>query len=304
MPEQQLLSTANVSQALGVGVTTIKRWVDEGVLPAYKTAGGHRRIALADVMRLVREGHFPRLDLARLNLPDVGGGDAAPEDLSGRLRVALREGDGATIRGLIHGCYAAGMAIEEMTDAVIAPAMHGLGHDWETGRIDVFHEHRGTMLVMAALHELKPAVEANADKDRPVALGGNPEGELHALASQLIQLTLLDAGWDPVNLGAHTPLASLRRALHELRPRLLWLSATHLPSPPDRFLAEYRELYREAERLGTAVAVGGQALSGCVRALMPYTTFGDGLSHLAAFARTLHPRPRPPRRGRPARPSY
>jgi hypothetical protein len=36
-----------------------------------------------------------------------------------------------------------------------------------------------------------------------------------------------------------------------------------------------------------------------VRSAIPYTTYGDGLGHLAAFARTLHFRPKPPRRGRP-----
>ena len=33
--------------------------------------------------------------------------------------------------------------------------------------------------------------------------------------------------------------------------------------------------------------------------IVSYTTHGDGMSHLAAFARTLHPRPKRPRRGRP-----
>ena len=48
-----------------------------------------------------------------------------------------------------------------------------------------------------------------------------------------------------------------------------------------------------------AVAIGGRALREPLRSRIPYTTHGDGLSHLAAFARTLQPRPNPPRRGRP-----
>ena len=36
-----------------------------------------------------------------------------------------------------------------------------------------------------------------------------------------------------------------------------------------------------------------------IRPSMLYTTYGDGLTHLAAFAKTLHPRPKRPRRGRP-----
>jgi hypothetical protein len=36
-----------------------------------------------------------------------------------------------------------------------------------------------------------------------------------------------------------------------------------------------------------------------LRSQLPYTSYGDGLMHLAAFANTLNPRPARPRRGRP-----
>jgi len=299
MTDKEFHSPAEVSQALGVSETTIKRWVDAGVLPAHKTVGGHRRILVTDVLRMVRDGNFPFLDLSRLNLsaspkaPD-------PEKLSRRLFDALQVGDIALTRSLIHGAYAAGMAMEELGDGVVAPAMSRLGQDWVTGRIDVMHEHRGTLLCTAVLHELKPVLEANAEKDRPVAVGGNPEGDYSLLASLLVQMVLLDAGWEAVNLGPHTPLASFRLALRELEPRVMWLSASHLPDPW-KFLAEYREFYEEAEGGGVAVAIGGRAIHGTLRAEMPSTFHGDNLAQLAAFARTLHPRPSPPKRGRPTK---
>jgi len=143
-------------------------------------------------------------------------------------------------------------------------------------------------------------LEARAERKRPVAVGGAPERDPYLLATLLSQMVLLDGGWEAVNLGPNTPLASLTSAMRELRPRLVWLSVSHLEKSVD-FLRAYGEFYKAAEQMGVAVAVGGQALVDTVRSAMPYTTYGDGLKHLAAFARTLHPRPKRPRRGRPPR---
>jgi excisionase family DNA binding protein len=297
-PGPSYLSTAQVAQALGVGVSTVKRWVDEGILPAHRTAGGHRKLLKADVIRLARDGDFPALDLGRLHAAAQRHGPPDPAEMADRLVGAMEAGDGDRVRALILGAYQAGMAIDLMADAAIAPAMQRIGHGWEVGRLDVMHEHRGTQLCTAALYELRSRLEAQAARDRPVAVGGAPERDYYIQGSQQAEMVLLDAGWKAVNLGPHTPIASFREAVDQWRPRLLWLSIGHLVDR-ERFLAEYPALYREAERAGVAVAVGGRALTDEVRRAMVYTTYGDGLRHLAAFARTLHRPPRPPRRGRP-----
>ncbi len=301
MTDREFYSPAEVSRALGVSVTTVKRWVDAGVLPAHKTAGGHRKILRADLLRIARTGNFPHLDLSRLHLQGHPR-ELNREKLSHRLYEALRAGDSTQTRSVIHGAYAAGVAIDDLGDSVIAPAMARLGHEWQHGRIDVLHEHRSTLLCTAVLHELQPALEATAEKDRPIAVGGNPEGDHSLLASLLVQMVLLDAGWNAVNLGPHTPLASFRLALRELKPRMMWLSASYL-ADPQSFLDEYHEVYKEAQDTGVAVAIGGQAIRGALRATMPCTFHGDSLAELSAFARTLHPRPCQPKRGRPTKPT-
>src|SRR4051794_19358357 len=107
MPDPQYVSTADVARALGVGVSTVKRWVDEGILPAHKTAGGHRKLLLADVLRMVREGDFPRLDLRGLQLVAGSQGRHDPDALAPQLLTALKRGDGDAVRSLIHGAYRA-----------------------------------------------------------------------------------------------------------------------------------------------------------------------------------------------------
>jgi len=56
---KDLLTTKQAADILGVGTTSIKRWSDEGKLPAYKTAGGHRRYRRADVENMMGDGLEP-----------------------------------------------------------------------------------------------------------------------------------------------------------------------------------------------------------------------------------------------------
>lgn len=296
--ERHYISSARAAEALGVSVSTVKRWVDEGVLPADRTAGGHRKLLRAEVLALARQGDLPRGDVAVLSAAWPGQPGDGLEGVEAALTEALVQGRAAEVSGIVRRAYGSGVAIEALADRVVAPAMARVGHDWEAARIDVWQEHRGTQLLAGALYDLKGELEARSERNRPVAVGGAPEGDPYLLATLLAQLVLLDAGWEAVNLGPNTPLPSLTRALRELRPRLLWLSVSHLEDE-GRFVKAYRDLYRAAERQGVAVALGGRTLPERVRAAVPYTTHGDGLTHLAAFARTLHPRPKRPRRGRP-----
>lgn len=296
--QPEYLSTAEAAEALAVSVSTVKRWVDEGILPAHVTAGKHRKLLRSEVLALARQGKLPRGDPAALagTITVAAGTDAVA--LSNALFDAVVGGKGPVASSILRRAYEAGLPVEIIADRVVAPAMVRVGHQWESARIDVWHEHRGTQICTAALNDLRRDLEPRAERNRPVAVGGAPEDDPYMLPSLLAQLVLLDAGWDAVNLGPNTPLPSLTKAIRELRPRLLWLSVSHLRDAGE-FVRAYRDLYRAAEQQGVAVAVGGRGLAADVRSSLIYTTHGDGLSHLAAFARTLHPRPTRPRRGRP-----
>jgi excisionase family DNA binding protein len=51
---EKYLSTREAAAQLGVALSTVQAWVESGVLPAWKTAGGHRRISIdaIEAMRL------------------------------------------------------------------------------------------------------------------------------------------------------------------------------------------------------------------------------------------------------------
>jgi excisionase family DNA binding protein len=296
------LSTAQVASGIGVSVSTVKRWVEDGVLPATKTAGGHRKLLLADVLEGARRNNLPVRDLAHF----TGGARTLrrrdPSNLQKTLFEALLNGDSSTVRAILHGAYQNGMPVEVLADDVIGPAMHQIGRDWQNGSIDVMHEHRASQLCAGVLFELKQMLETRARRQKPIAVGAAPEGDQSALGTLLCQMVLLDAGWDAVNLGPNTPLKSLCLAIHELHPKLVWLSISH-DIDSESFRRDHQALYRATQAADAALVIGGRALNEGFRAALSYTAYGDGLKHLAAFARSLNPQPRPPKRGRPPRQS-
>jgi len=228
--QPQYLSTAQAAEALAVSVSTVKRWVDEGVLPAHVTAGGHRKLLRGEVLALARQGNMPRGEPAVLAGAAAGAAGADPGTTADALFDALVGGNGPVASSVVRRAYEAGLPVEALADRVVAPAMARVGHQWESARIDVWHEHRGTQLCAAALHDLRRGLEPRAERNRPVAVGAAPEGDPYTLPTLLAQLVLLDAGWEAVDLGPNTPLPSLARAVREVRPRLVWVSVSYLRS--------------------------------------------------------------------------
>ena len=282
------VSTTTAAKALGLGVSTVKRMVDDGEILADRTPKGHRRIILSDLLARIRGGDLPYVDLQLLmDLCGEGEGPRQVPEIADQLLEALTRGDGEQSRALILRAHETGLTIPQLADDVIAPVMRKVGHRWEEGSIDVFHEHRGSQLCLTALQVLKDRLTPTPTIPAPlVALGGSPERDLYEMPSLLAEMMLSEQGWKAVNLGSNTPLASFEKAMREIRPRLLWLSVSYLEDV-DRFLREYERLYQTAQELNVAVAVGGFALSEEVRSRMSYVTFGDRLECLAALARVI-----------------
>jgi PAS domain S-box-containing protein/excisionase family DNA binding protein len=66
-------SPRNVADALGVGESTVKRWIDAGRMEADRTIGGHRRVALDEVLRFVRAEEMDVVHPETLGLDGLDG---------------------------------------------------------------------------------------------------------------------------------------------------------------------------------------------------------------------------------------
>lgn len=281
----QLLSPKQVARAIGVSESSLKRWCDQGWIQTVRTVGGHRKMLLADVLRFVRERQQPLVSPEVLGLPPVS--DHAELGLARakpRLVEALLGGDELLARQVVFDLHLAKHSWSVIFDDVVAAAFHEIGDRWACQHADVYQERRSCEIMLRILVELRK-VQREPDRAR-IATGGTIAGDFYALPSAMAELVLREVGFQATGLGHSIPLASLARAVEETQPDLFWLSVSHVPDTCD-FAAEFTGLSRACSATGTALVVGGRALTQDLRHRMTYAAFCDTMQQLEAFAIVL-----------------
>lgn len=250
----RLLSTRELSEALGVSESSIKRWVDGGRIAASKTEGGHRRVAVAEALRFIRESGSAVARPELLDLPDVAVARAHHHD---RLLDYLLEGDTPGARGWLASRYLEGTTVAALADGPIRDAMHALGELWRHDDSGIFVEHRATDSCLQAISQLRSMIAAPAPH-AACAVGGAPAGDPYLIPSQLAAMVVAECGMRAVNLGPDVPVPALERAVAELRPKLVWLSAS-VACAPARVTAFGR--FFETLPRSVSIIVGGREAS-------------------------------------------
>lgn len=297
----ELLSPRQVAEALGVSESSVKRWSDDGLLATQKTAGGHRKLARADVLRFVREQGYDVGKPELLGLARAPRGPGADEARRDQLVAALVAGDGEAIRRLVVGPFARGEPLTQLFDERVAPALRELGTRWEHGSVRVFEEHRAIGLVHRALHDIRQLLAHPPRGRRPHAIVATMTGDPYTVAVAMAELTLHEAGWTVTNLGPDNPAETLVEAIEVLRPRLVCIGINWVRDA-DEFAARHAVISDAARAGRAAVVIGGVRATPELRARIHYATCAANLRELIDFAATLEPtladRSRPPARSR------
>jgi MerR family transcriptional regulator, light-induced transcriptional regulator len=249
-------SPKEAAEIIGVSESSIKRWVDAGHITVHRTKGGHRRIALRELVRFVRAESIP------IVRPDLLGIEAVsrtePRELTDSMLFSLlAQGNGPSVRRALVGGYLAGRSVADLVDDVVAPAFEKLGTLWTHDDDGVFIEHRAVTLCMEALHQIG-LIMPERNGQTPVMVGGAPSGDPYILPTLAAALSLRDAGYLAVQLGADTPPTAFAHAVNEHRPRMVWVAMTSLQraSTLQRFIDELADLLSDAP---AEIVVGGQA---------------------------------------------
>jgi excisionase family DNA binding protein len=273
---------------MGISESSVKRWVDSGRIRAQRTAGGHRRIPLPDLVRFVREEGRAVVRPELLGLEEVAGQvDPAQEDAYGAFQQALLDGSQAQARAILAEAYLAGRSVAGLVDDLLAPAMREVGALWQFREDGIFLEHRAVGLCESALEAVRGLL-LPPQPGAPVAVGGGPADDPYTMPTHLAATVLAAEGLRTTDLGAFTPSEELARAAVAEGADLVWLAVSSA-SGAGSVRALAGDLEQALDQAGWCgpVVVGGPACRERVLALPPPCRLVPTMAELAALARGL-----------------
>lgn len=244
----QLWTTAEVARAFRVGVSSIKRWADEGELEAVRTPGGHRRYTLPSVYRFASIRNLATDLLPKLEQKELF--EEIPEPGEVSLLDALIAGDSEMVRSLVTPHVESVVQRAAFLDRVVGDSLREIGERWECGELGVDVEHRAAHLLAESIDRLRP----RARRDGALAVLACPPGEWHELPLHLVRLVLEWSGWRTELEGAQLPWDAARAAIDRTRPAILAFSARSSAPFHD---PEFESVVAECGARGTRVVAGG-----------------------------------------------
>ena len=277
------VSPKQLARAIQVSESSIKRWCDQGMIATLRTAGGHRRIPMNDVLRFLRANDFAVLRPEALGLPPTSGmtlpafGEAAE-----RFCQALLVGDEEAAHQVVLDLLLANQPVVTILEDVVTRALHRVGELWSAGAAEVYQERRACEIAYRILHETRQIIP-QPPHARHRAIGGTPEGDAYQLANAMVELSLRSCGWETVSLGVSLPFPTLRAAIQQHQPRLFWLSVSQL-ADEDGFVGKFNALY-DAVAAQVDLLIGGQALTERVRQRLRPAYYCENLRQVEILAR-------------------
>lgn len=270
---ESFLSTAQVARLLDVTETTVKRWADDGKLACEKTAGGHRKFRVGEVVAFSNAQGMSAAGLLVLD---------GPQKFADRVQLALMRRDmpalaqefaALALAGsplpLLSYLYQHQIAPVHIYDQIVREGLKEIGIQWAAGKLAVNEEHIASQATAVALAQLQTMVhkrEPHGGRAVCASLGIDQ----HEIGIRCVGYMLEQEGWSVVQIGANISSEEIILALWRVKPQLVCLSWTAHVDADGRAaeraadaIAALRAISNAAHAMGARVMVGG---AGAVRA--------------------------------------
>lgn len=259
-----LLSSRQTALLLDTHESSVKRWCNAGELSHSTTAGGHRRIALSDVVAFAVQQGVGR-DLITISEWAETVVDGVQRLRRGRVIPSLRQVvcdwllDASSIRvtALFRIARTFDVPLSTLYDGLIAEVLQSVGDSWAQGAFAVGEEHRVSESLLDVLYGIQTALEGQLPAQAPSVILGTMEGEEHVSGAMMIRTLLSEAGHSVCYLGRNVPSEDFLMFQQKHRAPLVCLSAT-ISRAPEQVIQVVNQLLSLPESQSPfRVAVGG-----------------------------------------------
>lgn len=245
-------SAPELAKLLSVNVSTVKRWVDNGLLSADVTTGGHRKISAAHLTAFIR--HQPKLARSSYIIKRMASlGNKKSFDYR-KYYSALFRAKTTSVQNALVDYYISGHSVTDIINEIVLPVLVTIGARWREGSLSISDEHRMTFILRAQLSALESMVVVPVRKKYRTALLACVTDEYHEIPLLLLSVLLKQAGWQCVILGIHTPPREVVRAAVEGQVDLICLAKIYSNIDGLRYIDT---VLRGLGSRGVPVALGG-----------------------------------------------
>jgi excisionase family DNA binding protein len=252
----KLFSTAEIAAAMGVGESSIKRWIDAGTLAAEKTPGGHRRVALTDFY------NFLRATGKKLVAPEAVGlhsgpafGTKTPMEV---CQTSLRTGDAFTFESALRLLRLSEPTVASILDNTVYTAFRAVRATCLHPSEECLILHRAISIAQSSLRITMAPTETTLSENSPRIVLADVGYEVDGIPTFFAEAAV----WDQANclqLGTNVPSKVVEGAIETFEADVLWLSASG-PGRRSAISNDFQTILKKANRSGVKVVVFGDAV--------------------------------------------
>ncbi|RMH68587.1 MAG: helix-turn-helix domain-containing protein [Gemmatimonadetes bacterium] len=259
--EVAYFNSREAAQILGVNVSSVKRWTDEGKLECIRTLGGHRKFMVRHLLDFLKKH---RRKTSQVNLTPI----ESEADLELRYHMFRRNYEALIppiyehafechrdqLQQILNELYLSQCPLAEIYGDILTPVLHKIGHEWEQGRISITEEHIATQTIRDSIIRLRGIIQIPTAKIGKV-LSLNLSHELHDIALKMTEHLLETKGFEVFYSGQITPTIHLAHVFERYQPDRLYISST--VAKADTTQQELDRLFALCEAHHCEVYVGG-----------------------------------------------
>ena len=264
------LNSKQVADIIGVNISTLKRWTDNGTLGCDKTAGGHRKFT----MNHIRDYYKNNPDAN--NNTDLKIEDIRQKQLFGliqkrnfkklaeKLAQSSLEAEETTVSNIINGLYMNGVPVADLFDYVVDVAGHIIESQLNNNEIvhtEAYVSRQLLTRVVDGLCSEMPNGKFNGKSGMCV----NFEDNLPDIGVVMSEVVLRHNGYNVFNTGSHAELGDLLSVIQKKKIDIVLFYLCNLQccnavvvENIEETKEHIKEIVKVAKKINVKVLFGGE----------------------------------------------